>query len=1010
MDSNKKYWKGLEELQQTSAFVKDSKNEFAEPLPIENVLSEAGLNTKTPRRDFLKALGFGLGAVSLAACESTPVHKSIPYLIKPEEITPGIPNYYASSYNGQSVLVKTREGRPILIEANPGSIGLNQGTDAATQASVLDLYDMSKLKGPKLKGKDASWQDVDQQVTAALKSASASGKQIRIVAASVNSPSTLALMEQFRAKYPTAQLVQTDAVSYAGIIKANEASFGKAVVPQYRFDRADVIVSVGADFLATWLSGEEHTQQYASQRDYKSLNNKKMSRHIQFESGLSMTGSNADVRVAVKPSEEGAVLIALYNAIAGASLSGAQGLEGNQKAQTAIQLVARELQNARGRSLVVSGSNDVAVQTIVNAINSQLGSYGATIDLDNVSAQYKGNDSDFAAFLQQAASGNVGVAFFLNVNPAYDYFDHEAVKNAIGKIAMKVSFSDREDETAEWADVLAPNHNYLESWGDSSVKAGYYTIVQPTINPVFNTRQAEQSLLVWSESEDSYYDFVKNNWEQNILAGTAKSWESVLQNGFEYKGEQPAQAYSFGGDLNGAAQQVLSNSQKLAGSDIQLQLYQSVSLRDGRQANNAYLQELPDPVSKVTWDNYVAIAPKFADSLGLGEHSVVKVSAENGYSIELPVLLQPGQAQGTISIAVGYGRTKAGKAGSNVGKNAYPFVQRINGTLQFASAVKLEKVSGSYELAQTQTHHTIEGRDVIRETSFASYLEDPTHGSGNHGAKHKTYDLWNKYESPGHKWVMAIDLNACTGCGSCVVACNVENNIPVVGRDEVRRRREMHWLRIDRYYSFNHDGEQVTEEKEINKLSKEDADLDDVSVVFQPMLCQHCDHAPCETVCPVLATVHSSEGLNHMAYNRCFGTRYCANNCPYKVRRFNWFNYWNDSRFDNYLNNEFTQLVLNPDVTSRSRGVMEKCSMCIQRIQAGKLKAKMEKRPLRDGDVTTACAAACSANAIIFGDINDPESEVAKALRNERVYYVLEEINVQPNIGYMTKVRNTMDA
>jgi len=1007
MDSNKKYWKGLEELKQTPAFVESNKGEFAESLPLENVLSEAGLSIKTPRRDFLKALGFGLGAVSLAACQNTPVHKSIPYLIKPEEVTPGVANYYVSSYKGQSILVKTREGRPIKIEPNPNAVLVNSGTDAATQASVLDLYDLSKLKGPKSKSDEIEWSEVDTRVINALNAANSAGKQISIIASTINSPSTLAVLAQFIAKYPTAKLIEVDTVSYSAILNANQADFGKRVLPHYRFDRADVVVSVGADFLGTWVAGEEHTQQYASKRNYKSLEGKKMSRHIQFETNLSMTGANADARVAVKPSEQGPVLISLYNAITGSTLAG--GISNNAKAQKVIGLAAKELINAKGRSLVVTGSNDVAMQSLTNAINVALASYGSTIDLDNPSYQYKGNDANFTTFLNDAKAGNVDVAFFWNTNPAYSYFDQEGLKAALDKIKLKVSFADREDETAALADLITPDHNYLESWGDQSILEGYTTIMQPTINPVFNTRQAEQSFLIWAGNNTPYYDFVKSNWETTILAGSAKKWEDVLQTGFEYKGEKPAQSYSYGGDINGVAAAVASNSRSLA-KDVEVHLYESVSLRDGSQGNNAYLQELPDPVSKVTWDNYVAISPKFAESLGLGENSMVKVTGENGYTIELPVLLQPGQAQGTVSIAIGYGRSKSGRAGDGVGKNAYPLARISGGTLQFCTTAKLEKLTDTYELAQTQTHHTIEGRNIIRETTFKDYQEDPAHGSGNHGKEHRKYDLWNKFDSPGHKWVMAIDLNACTGCGSCVVACSVENNVPVVGRDEVRRRREMHWLRIDRYYSFAHEGESVTEEKELARLGEEGADLEEVSVVFQPMLCQHCDHAPCETVCPVLATVHSSEGLNHMAYNRCFGTRYCANNCPYKVRRFNWFNYWNDSRFDNYLNNEFTQLVLNPDVTSRSRGVMEKCSMCIQRIQAGKLQAKIEKRPLKDGDVTTACAQACTANAIIFGDINDPNSEVSKALKNERVYYVLEELNVQPNIGYMTKVRNTFEA
>ncbi|GGC16137.1 quinol:cytochrome C oxidoreductase [Parapedobacter defluvii] len=1004
MESNKKYWKGLEELQQTPAFVEKSKGEFAEPIPVEDVLNEAGLSTRTPRRDFLKALGFGLGAVTLAACERTPVHKAVPYLIKPEEVTPGIPNFYASSFKGQSVLVRTREGRPILLEANPSAVGLNCGTDASAQASVLDLYDTSKLKGPKFKGSDISWDALDTNVVTALDAANAAGKQIRIVSSTLNSPSALAAIARFTEKYPTTRLIEVDAVSYSGIIKANQNSFGKSVVPHYRFDNADIIVSVAADFLGTWLSGEEHTQQYISNRDYKSLQKGKMSRHIQFEGGMSLTGTNADVRVAIKPSEEGPLLIALYNAITGSSLPGA--LSTNQKAQTALKLVVQELQQARGRAVVVSGSNEVAMQTLTNAINVALQSYGSTIDLDNPSYQYKGDDEAFTTFLAEANRGDIDVAFFLDSNPLYSYPDVTAVKDALGKIKFKLSFADREDETASELDAIAPNHNFLESWGDAHPRGGYYTIVQPTINPVYNTRQAEHSLLLWAGEKTDYYTFVKNYWEQQLLVGSSKTWKDVLQTGFEYKGEQPAATYSFDFASLGAVANAIALHSKALAKDVEVQLYQSIAIKDGKQGNNAYLHELPDPVSKVTWDNYAAINPKFAESLGLGENSLVEVAGENGYKVTLPVLMQPGQAMGTVSIAVGYGRTKVGKAGDNVGKNAYPFAKLANGTLQFNTTAKLAKASGTYELAQTQTHHTIEGRNVIRETTFTKYKENPGHNAGKWTDSHKTYDLWNKYEQPGHKWVMAIDLNACTGCGACIVACNIENNIPVVGRDEVRRRREMHWMRIDRYYAIEQSGTSYTKEDEIRNLD----DMENVSVVHQPMMCQHCEHAPCETVCPVLATVHSSEGLNHMAYNRCFGTRYCANNCPYKVRRFNWFNYWNDSRFDNYLNNEFTQLVLNPDVVSRSRGVMEKCSMCIQRIQAGKLKAKMEKRPLKEGDITLACGSACSANAIIFGDANDPNSEVSKALKNERVYYVLEEINVQPGIGYMTKVRNTYEA
>jgi molybdopterin-containing oxidoreductase family iron-sulfur binding subunit len=1003
MESNKKYWKGLEEFKSTPEFVENNKSEFAEPIPIEDVLNEAGLSTVTPRRDFLKALGFGLGAVTLAACQPAPVHKSIPYLVKPEDVIPGIPNYYVSSFNGQSVLVKTREGRPIKIEPNPNAGVYSQGTNPQAQASVLDLYDISKLKAPVLKNQETTWSKVDAYVKAELAKVQASGKKIRIVSSSVNSPSTLAVIADFIKTYPNTAHIQYDPVSYTGIIKANENSFGKAVLPKYNFDKADLIVSFGADFLGTWISGEEFTSQYVSNRNNTSLSKGKMSRHIQFEAGMSLTGTNADTRLPIKLSEEGPALITLYNAITGNNLAGGV-LPNNTAAEKAIKLAGKELAQMKGRGLVVCGSNDVSTQILVNAINSAIGSYGTTIDLDTPCRRYAGNDAAYAEFVNEVNRGEVGAVFVLNANPAYDSFNAKAFADGMKKVPLKVSFADRADETAAFCDVIAINQNYLESWGDASVYEGYYTIVQPTINPIFNSRQAEQSLLIWSNNPViEYYQYVRNNWEKNVLPLFGKSWNDVLQSGVVYAAvPKPAGTYTFNMSLASVVPSILNTSKALA-KDIELHIYENNAIGDGRYANNAYLQELPDSVTKVTWDNYIAMAPKFAEKLGYNEFDVVSVKAANGYTVELPVLIQPGQAVGTASIALGYGRSKAGAAGNAVGQNAYPFLSFNNGTRQYAANVTTEKTGSRHELAQTQTHHSFEGRNIIREATFQEFVKNPAAGSGNHGEKHKTYDMWDTFERPGHNWVMAIDLNACTGCGSCIVACNVENNIPVVGRDEVRKRREMHWIRIDRYYTVNDGDRKVTEEHEVEELDN----LDNVSVVHQVMLCQHCEHAPCETVCPVLATVHSSDGLNHMAYNRCVGTRYCANNCPYKVRRFNWFNYWNDSRFDNYLNNEFTQLVLNPDVTARSRGVMEKCTMCIQRIQTGRLEAKLEKRALRDGDIKMACQQACPANAIIFGDGNDPESEVSKALRSERVYYVLEEINTQPGVGYMTKIRNT---
>ncbi|MEO8795002.1 MAG: 4Fe-4S dicluster domain-containing protein, partial [Daejeonella sp.] len=970
--------------------------------------NEAGLSTVTPRRDFLKALGFGLGAVTLAACNKAPVTKSIPYLVKPEDVVPGIPNYYSSTFNGHSVLVKTREGRPIKIEGNPNCLLSKGRLNARGQASVLDLYDVSKLKGPVYNGAGTTWEKLDQFVKGELNKVQASGKKIRIVSSTIMSPSTNAVIADFVAQYPNTKHIQRDSVSYSGILKANESSFGKAVLPSYNFDKADLIVSFGADFLGTWISPIEFNRQYASNRNNAALQNKKMSRHIQFETGMSMTGTNADARIPLKPSEQGIALMNLYSALGG-SIAGAKKLANNPNAEKAVMLAAKELSNAKGRAVVVCGSNDVSTQILVNAINSLIGSYGTTINLNNASYQYKGNDAEFVEFINEMNRGEVGAVFFMdNSNPAYDYVNTKQFSDSLAKVPLRVSFADREDETSSLCQIIAPTHHYLESWGDSNPVQGYYTIIQPTINPVNNTRYAEEGLLIWSNNAvKDYYQYVQNNWSKSVLSSSGSTWHDLLQKGsVSVAGSAAVASSSFNQDLGTATQAIVNASNALAkgGDDaVELHLYENVAIGDGKSANNPWLQELPDPVSKVTWDNYAAIAPKYAEKLGIGEGDMVEIKTDK-YSIVLPVLLQPGQAVGTVSVAVGYGRVKAGKAAVEVGQNAYPFMTFANGTFQTNAAATISKAGGRYELAQTQTHHTIEGRNIIRETTLKNYLQDPHSGTGKGHAK--DYDLWDRYKQPGNNWVMAIDLNACTGCGACIVACNAENNIPVVGRDEVRRRREMHWIRIDRYYTFQDGEERVTEENEIKHLDN----MDNVSVVHQPMMCQHCEHAPCETVCPVIATMHSSDGLNYMAYNRCIGTRYCANNCPYKVRRFNWFNYWNDSRFDNYMNNEFTQLVLNPDVTARSRGVMEKCSMCIQRIQAGKLQAKIEKRPLKDGDIKVACQQTCPTNAIIFGDGNDPNSEVSKALTSERTYYVLEEINTIPGVGYQTKVRNTVEA
>ncbi|REK51354.1 MAG: 4Fe-4S dicluster domain-containing protein [Bacteroidetes bacterium] len=1014
-----RYWKGVEELSNDAEFVRLKNNEFFEPLPIDEVVSnKASESTLTPRRDFLKFLGFSVAAASLASCEA-PVTKSIPYLIKPEEITPGIANWYASSYfDGYdycSVLVKTREGRPIKIEGNSLSSVTKGGVNARVQASVLSLYDNHRLKGPSINGGQVSWEQIDKEVSEKLNAIVSLGGKIRILSSTVISPSTLKLISEFSAKYPNTKHVMYDAVSVAGIRQANQESFGQNVLPTYNFDKADVIVSIGADFLVNWISPLEHSKQYAQTRK---LNNgkKNMSRHIQFESSLSVTGSNADQRLAVKPSHQAAVAANLYNAVA--SLAGAAPIQAPAtELQKEIQAVAKELWQSKGKSLVVCGVNHSAVQNVINSINSLLGSYGNTIDLDNPCKLRQGSDADLATLREEMNKGEVSALLVYNCNPVYTLADGDKFMNQLQKMELSLSFSEREDETSRACKYSCPDHHSLESWADAEPRAGSFSLGQPTIAPLFSTRQMQDSLLKWTGSSQTYYDYLVSYWNSNILNKAGKSWNNVLQDGVLELAPNTAKQYSSNANLGAAASMLGS----LTGSGFEIMVYEKTGMGSGVMANNPWLQELPDPISKITWDNYLAVSPKDAREKGWRQGNVVSVTA-GSVKMDLPVVIQPGQAFGSASVALGYGRSAAGKVADKVGVNVYPLMNSRDGfIMNYISGVDIQKSpADDHEFAATQTHHTLMGRAIVKETTLQEWQKNPNSGNkqltykkkiGTHeelDVKPSELELWDRHEDRGdlsnHHWGMGIDLNSCIGCGSCVIACTAENNVPVVGKDEVRRSREMHWMRIDRYYSSDFDPK-PGEEKDIKKM-EDSSDMP--KVVFQPMLCQHCNNAPCETVCPVIATSHSSEGLNQMTYNRCVGTRYCANNCPYKVRRFNWFQYSDNTQFDYNMNNDLGKMVLNPDVVVRSRGVMEKCSMCVQRIQEGKLEAKKAGRKIKDGEVNTACAQSCPTNAIVFGDFKNPDSEVKKLWKpEERSYHVLEELNVKPNVYYLTKVRNS---
>jgi len=1027
MDKTKKYWKGTEELNNSADFSTAKNNEFQEYLPTEEFLGDKETleNSSTSRRDFLKYLGFGVTAASLAACE-TPVNYALPYVVKPDSITPGIANWYASTFSDgndyASILVKTREGRPIKIEGNKLSEVTKGGVNARVNSSVLSLYDSTRIKNPMIDGEKISWSSFDSTLKNSLKSIEGKAGQVRILTNTLLSPSTKYLIEEFKAKFPatTIEHITYDAVSLSGMTEANNLAFGKKVIPTYHFDKAKVIVSVGADFLGNWISPIQIAKEYAINRKPE---NAWMSKHFQFESSFSMTGTNADYRTPIKPSEHGKVLVSLYNQIAaklgGSSLGASSTSADDNVAKAAAALVA-----AKGSSLVISGSNNVNDQLIVNGINNLLGNYGNTLDLDNPSFYRQGDDAALVKLAKDLNSGSVDAIFIAGVDPVYSMPAALNFAEALAKVKIRVSFATRPDATSEACNFVAPDNHYLESWNDHNPVYGHYSISQPVIIKLFDTRQMQDSFLSWMGEEGDFYGYMRKTWEakaypQQLLSLNFNDfWNTVVSDGVFKHDLNPSTATAFVGDLSAAASAI----SKVSAADWEIEFYEKVGIGFGANAHNPWLQELPDPVSKITWDNYITMNPSDARELGYatayGEQKDANIAniTINGVSFEgVPVVSQPGQARGTLGVAVGYGRT-IGKEKQIVGFNAYPAVGLMAGTMaNYSTDVSFEMASGSHQIATTQTHQTIMGRDsIVRETTFGAFKNgekddyNPAHMLATHDGPMKTTDasLWAKHpvEDVGHRWGMTIDMNSCIGCGSCVTSCNSENNVPVVGKDEVRRSREMHWMRIDRYFSSEE--EQKSEDDRSYGLME--IAEDNPKVVHQPMMCQHCNHAPCETVCPVVATTHSNEGLNQMTYNRCIGTRYCANNCPYKVRRFNWFNYIGNSDFANVnpSQDDLGRMVLNPDVTVRARGVMEKCSMCVQRIQEGKLTAKKDSRKVMDGEIQTACASACPTDAITFGDLNDQGTLVRKIADSDRSYRVIEEVGTEPNIYYQVKVRN----
>ncbi len=995
----KKYWKSIDEKDRLPGFSEGEKMDDSQTDRFEEMAEELSSGSNVNRRDFLKLCGYSVTAATLVTSCEAPVIKAIPFLIKPEEVISGVANYYASSYfDGNdycSIVVKTREGRPIKIEGNAKSSITRGGTNARVQASILSLYDESeRLKGPLHKENDTTWERIDENVIPILHSVDAQSGTIVILSSTIISPSTKQVYKDFINSYPSARIVYYDAISASAMLVANKNSFGQKVIPSYRFDRADIIVSFGADFLGTWLSPIEFPGQYVKNRVLGDKKN--MSRHIQFETGLSLTGSNADERFPIKPSEEGSLLVSLYNELL--ILSGAS-VESDLESPDTIKTLAGDLWAAPGKSLVLSGTNDVSIQILVNAVNALLENYGKTIDLGIPMFIRQGIDKEMEDLVQDMELGNVDVLIINNVNPAYDYPEADKFVSGLRNLKLSLSFSGTLDETSSLVNYICPENHFLESWNDAEPKKGFFSLAQPTINRLFDTRASQESLLKWAGKDIEYFDYIQQYWENNIyplqneftdkVSGFSQFWIECLQNGvFETHSKSSAQFQNkFNKSILAPAIREIADQEPDAG-DFELQLHENIALGNGKNANNPWLQELPDPISKVCWDNYISVSPRQAAETGLENGDVVIISSTLE-QIELPVLLQQGQAYGTISVPLGYGRTRAGKVGNNVGKNAFRFCKIKNGNIHYKNGIILLRSDKKHSLAQTQIFNSMEGRPIVRETTLEKYTRDPSSGNAMHvKQKEEAVSLYKAPVHVGYHWGLSIDLNACTGCGTCIIACQAENNIPVVGKEEVRKRRIMHWMRIDRYYSES---------------------VDNPRVYQIPIMCQHCDNAPCENVCPVAATMHSYGGLNHMTYNRCIGTRYCMSNCPYKVRRFNWYAYSEFKEPHSFPFSDYGRMVLNPDVVVRSRGVVEKCSLCVQRIQESKAKAKLENRLLVDDEIKPACLQSCPTKAITFGNLNDVDSSVSKKFKDERNYHLLEEIHVLPSVGYLLQVRNKPD-
>src|SRR5687768_3906040 len=933
-----------------------------------------------------------LGAsVSLAgfAADRRPVEEIVPFVTAHEEIVPGIPRYYATTMpfrrSAYGLIVETHEGRPTKIEGNPSHPSTLGASSSRVQASVLGLYDPDRSHTLRLKGEPKSWTDfVTAWAELSKTHAADGGAGLAVLSESFSSPTLARLASEFRTRYPKATWATYEAVSDENRLAGLRSVIGRDVDQMLRFDQASVILTLDADPLLTDPEMIRHTRGFAAGRR-AGASGGEMNRLYAVEGVFSLTGAMADHRLRLESRQIASFVAALAARIgspaAGAASAGASvaGVDARW-----IDAVAKDLLANRGKSLIVAGERQpAAVHAAVCALNTSLGNTGTTVSYYETRDAALPSVSSLASLVSAMQSGTVQTLVVLGGNPVFDAPVDLDFASAMAKVPHSIVLGHSVDETSSRAEWHLPRAHYLESWGDARAVGGTLSIVQPLILPLFGGRTAVEVLgLMVGGKDRPGYDIVRETWKPILGDGFDSKWNRVLHDGLLSGSELPEVVP----DLT--AQSLAELSRLIAASPprgLEIVFLASPSLHDGRFANDGWLQELPDPLTKLTWDNPALVSPKTAETSGLAGGDLVRLDYA-GRSLELPVWILPGMADGVVALTVGYGRSRAGRIGTGVGFDAYRV--RTSKAPGFDGGVTLTKVARTYPLSATQNHGSMEGRPIVRESTVAELSAKPKN-EGGHGTVSKLgvfpeethhFSLWKEHAyDQGNQWGMTIDLNACIGCNACMTACQSENNVPIVGKVQVAKGREMHWIRVDRYFSGEPAGSP--------------------EIVFQPVPCMHCEDAPCEQVCPVAATVHDGEGLNVMVYNRCIGTRYCSNNCPYKVRRFNFFNFTKGTP-------DILKLAMNPDVTVRARGVMEKCTYCTQRISRAKIDAKLAGRAVQDGDVKTACQQACPASAIEFGDIRDQSSRVGKAKADARNYALLDELNTKPRTTYLAKVRN----